>query len=350
MRYALRLAARGLGRTAPNPTVGAVLVQEGRIVGMGHTAPGGRPHAEPQAITMAGKQARGATLYVTLEPCNHTGQTPPCTDAIIKAGITRVVIACTDPNPKVSGGGIAALQQAGIEVHTGLCEAEAQILNAGFFKVQKQGLPFVTLKLGLSKDGKIAAAPGTRTAISGPQALRIGHMLRARHDAILVGAGTVLADDPQLTCRLPGLEGASPLRVVMDTHLRTPHSAALLQAQESAPTWLLTKQADASFPCPNFAIATRPDSRLDPQAALRFLAQRGITHVLLEGGAKLAESFLQADLVDEVVTITAPMNLGPAGVKGLTDAQEKLFQNGTVWHTAPPFPAGDDILQHYTKI
>src|SRR5918994_6733853 len=223
MAAALALSRRGLVNTWPNPAVGCVIVREGRVVGRGWTQPGGRPHAETEALARAGDQARGATAYVTLEPCSHWGRTPPCCDALIAAGVARVVVATGDPDPRVDGRGMRRLREAGIAVDQGLLEAEARAVIAGFVRRITRGLPLVTLKLATTLDGRIATASGESRWITGAAARRAAHALRARHDAVLVGSGTVLADDPDLTCRLPGMERGVPIaRVVADARLRTP--------------------------------------------------------------------------------------------------------------------------------
>jgi diaminohydroxyphosphoribosylaminopyrimidine deaminase/5-amino-6-(5-phosphoribosylamino)uracil reductase len=240
MRAALALARRGLGNAWPNPAVGCVLVKEGRVIGRGWTQPGGRPHAETEALRRAGDAARGATAYVTLEPCSHHGRTPPCCEALAEAGIARVVMAMRDPDPRVNGRGLAMLRGAGIAVEEGLLEAEARALNAGFFRRIQAGMPVVTLKLASTLDGRIATASGESRWITGEAARREVHALRARHDAILVGSGTVLADDPDLTCRIPGMERVPMLRVVADARLRTPPSARLVQSAGAAPVLVMT--------------------------------------------------------------------------------------------------------------
>ena len=242
-RLALRLAARGLGRTWPNPAVGCVVVKDGRIVGRGWTQPGGRPHAETEALGRAGRQALGATAYVTFEPCAHYGRTPPCTMALIHAGVRRVVVATTDPDRRVDGQGVAQLRQAGVEVELGLLRAEAEALNAGFLLKERARRPLVTLKLATSLDGRIATRSGQSQWLTGQQARARGHWLRATHDAIMVGSGTALADDPALTCRLPGLDARSPVRVVLDGRLRLPPISRLAMTACAAPTWLFTHQA-----------------------------------------------------------------------------------------------------------
>src|SRR5438105_7402435 len=240
MRAALALARRGLGAVWPNPAVGCVIVDRGRIVGRGWTQPGGRPHGETEALGRAGEAARGATAYVSLEPCCHWGRTPPCTDALIAAGIRRVVVALEDSDPRVAGEGVRRLRAAGLHVDIGLCEAEAAEINVGFFCRLRNGRPLVTLKLASSLDGRIATRCGESQWITGPPARERAHALRAAHDAIMVGTGTVLADDPQLTCRLPGLAHRSPVRVIVDRHLRIPPTMRVITDVRTVPTWVLT--------------------------------------------------------------------------------------------------------------
>ena len=240
MRAALAMGRRGLGNTWPNPAVGCVILKDGHVVGRGWTQAGGRPHAETEALARAGEAARGATAYVTLEPCCHWGKTPPCADALIAAGLSRVVAAVEDPDPRVAGAGLARLRAAGLSVESGVCEAEAAELNAGFFQRVHTGRPLVTLKLAASLDGRIAAASGESRWITGEIARERVHLLRAEHDAVLVGTGTALADDPQLTCRLPGMASRSPVRIVMDRDLRLPRTAHLVAEARRAATWVLT--------------------------------------------------------------------------------------------------------------
>src|SRR5580700_3393612 len=240
MRAALALARRGLGSTWPNPAVGCVIVNDGRVVGRGWTQKGGRPHAETEALQRAGVAAKGATAYVSLEPCSHHGKTPPCAEALIVARIARVVAAVEDPDPRVSGAGIARLRDAGVKVETGLCADEAAELNAGFFCRVKHGRPLVTLKLATSLDGRIATPSGESRWITGEAARERAHLLRATHDAVLVGTGTALADDPLLTCRLPGLADRSPVRIVLDRNLRLPATLRLFTEARETPSWVVT--------------------------------------------------------------------------------------------------------------
>ncbi|WP_374379420.1 bifunctional diaminohydroxyphosphoribosylaminopyrimidine deaminase/5-amino-6-(5-phosphoribosylamino)uracil reductase RibD [Dongia sp.] len=325
MSAALGLGARNLGRTWPNPSVGCVIVKDGRVVGRGFTQPGGRPHAETEALAEAGAEARGATAYVTLEPCAHHGKTPPCAEALVAAGIKRCVIATGDPDPRVAGGGVAILKAAGIEITEGVLDAQAREANAGFFTRIKSGRPLVTLKLATTLDGRIATFSGESKWITGPGARAAGHQLRATHDAIMVGSGTVLADDPELTCRLPGLEDRSPIRIVLDTRLRTPPTAKLLADQDRFPTWLVTSEenlgiAEGRFRRSNATLlgAFRGDSG---EAKLRIilnkLSERGLTRVLVEGGASLATSLLKEGLVDRIAWFQAPFVIGNDGMAAI---------------------------------
>ncbi len=292
MDYALRLGRRALGTTLENPNVGCVIVRDNRVVGVGWTRPGGRPHAETEALHMAGQEARGATAYVTLEPCAHHGRTPPCAEALASAGIARVVTAVEDPDPRVSGGGHAILRAAGLQVDIGLREEAARRDMAGFLTRMTKKRPYVVLKLAVSADDKIAAGAGQRTAISGPEAKARVHLLRALCDAILVGMGTVLADDPELTCRLPGLEGRSPKPFVLSRKRDLPSNSNL---GRSGAEVLRGSPADVAFE----------------------FGRRGINRLMVEGGAQVARSFLEAGLVDEFHVIRAAATLGPAGVDAL---------------------------------
>jgi diaminohydroxyphosphoribosylaminopyrimidine deaminase / 5-amino-6-(5-phosphoribosylamino)uracil reductase len=335
MRVALALARRGLGNVWPNPAVGCVLVNEGCVVGRGWTRPGGRPHAETEALRRAGPRARGATAYVSLEPCSHRGQTPPCADALIEAGIRRVVAAVEDPDHRVSGNGFGKLRAAGMAVDLGLGAAEAAEINVGFFSRVRLGRPLVALKLAATLDGRIAMPSGESRWISGPPARARAHLLRARHDAVMVGIGTVLADDPQLTCRLPGFADRAPVRVVVDRHLRIPPSAQLFAEGDSAPVWVLT--ARSADPARREALLRKGadvievdvgEDGIDLAAALAALGARGITRLLVEGGARLAAALLKARLVDRLAWFHAPLLIGgdgiPAvaalGIAGLADA------------------------------
>jgi diaminohydroxyphosphoribosylaminopyrimidine deaminase/5-amino-6-(5-phosphoribosylamino)uracil reductase len=339
MRAALSLARRHLGRVWPNPSVGCIVVRDGLVVGRGVTAPGGRPHGEPQALAQAGEGARGATVYVSLEPCNHHGKTPPCSEALIDAGVARIVVACEDPDPRVSGSGIRRLRDAGIQVDVGLCAREAQEVNAGFITRILKGRPGVTLKLATSLDARVATSTGHSQWITGPDSRARGHLLRANHDAILIGIGTALADDPELTCRLPGLEAANPVRVVLDSALRLPVTSKLAQgAATTAPTWVVTRaDADQARAVALEALGVRllrvdPDDtgHLPVAAALTALAGQGITRLLVEGGPSVATSFLKAGLVDQIEWFRAPMLIGGDGLPAVgalgADALEQALR------------------------
>lgn len=316
MALALSLGRRGMGRVWPNPAVGCVIVKDGQIVGRGWTADGGRPHAEPQALAQAGDAARGATAYVTLEPCAHHGQTPPCAESLIDAGVARVVVALGDPDPRVDGGGIRMLQAAGIAVTTGVGEKAARQDHAGFLSRVTRGRPFVTLKLAGTLDGRIATATGESQWITGPLARRAVHMMRARHDAVMVGAGTVRADDPSLTVRGLGID-RQPVRVVVSRAMKLSPDAVLAKTAREVPVWLChgegaevapwTEQGAVSLSCDTVS------GQVDPLSALQALAARGITRVFCEGGGMLAASLLNADLVDELAVFSAGVAIGAEG-------------------------------------
>lgn len=354
MRHALMLAERALGTTAPNPAVGCVIVSKaGEVAGRGWTAPGGRPHAETQALTQAGAAAKGGTAYVTLEPCAHYGQTPPCAEALIAARIARIVVATADPDPRVNGKGLAMLREANIDVETGVCEREALRQNAGFFLKVRQKRPLVSLKLAASLDGKIATGTGESRWITGSEARRFGHLLRAKHDAILIGIGTAVSDDPVLDCRLPGLESRSPLRVVLDSRLRLPAWSRLTETARRHPTLLFTTAENAPERFENVIeiVAVKRDARGRPDAAavLTELAERGITRLLVEGGAGVAATFLDRRLVDRLEMFHAPMLLGSGGIDGV-DALSALSLN-----EAPRFTLyerrllGPDVLERFER-
>jgi diaminohydroxyphosphoribosylaminopyrimidine deaminase/5-amino-6-(5-phosphoribosylamino)uracil reductase len=323
MGIALEQGARGL--PSPNPHVGAVVVKGGQGVGLGHHERAGEDHAEVVALRQAGAAAKGGTLYVTLEPCNHVGRTPPCTDAILEAKIARVVVGCSDPNPHVEGGGIAKLRDAGVKVDVGCREAEALRLIAPWSKFVTSGLPYVALKLALSLDGRIASRTGASKWVTGPEARARVHLLRSQHDAVLVGIGTALADDPRLTVR--DAPGHSPLRIVFDTRLRLPVASRLVQTAREAPTWVIcTTDAPSSLEevlvergVEVLRAPSSAEGRIDPVSALKMLAARGIVRVMVEGGAELAGSLLAAAVIDELHCFIAPILLGPRGRPGAVD-------------------------------
>jgi diaminohydroxyphosphoribosylaminopyrimidine deaminase/5-amino-6-(5-phosphoribosylamino)uracil reductase len=352
MRAAFVLARRGLGTVWPNPAVGCVIVDRGRVVGRGWTQPGGRPHGETEALGRAGQAARGATAYVSLEPCCHWGRTPPCTDALIAAGIGRVVVALEDPDPRVAGDGVRRLRAAGLDVDTGLCAAEAVEINAGFFCRLRNGRPLVTLKLATSLDGRIATGRGESQWITGPPARERAHALRAAHDAIMVGTGTVLADDPQLTCRLPGLAHRSPIRVVFDRHLRIPPTMRLISDARAVPTWILTlPSADASrrqaFLCAGVTVIDidpGSDGNGSLAAALAALGERGITRLLVEGGGHLAAAFARAGLIDRLVWVHAPMLIGGDGIPAIAEIGLEALSEAPSFTRLSTETVGDDVL------
>jgi len=323
MAQAIRIARRGLGLAWPNPSVGAIVVMpSGEIAGRGWTAPAGRPHAEAIALVRAGSRAEGSTLYVTLEPCAHGGgRGAPCVNVIIEAKVKRVVIGIGDPDPRTAGRGIERLKTAGIDVTLGVGAAEAQSVTLGHLMRVREGRPAVTLKLAVGADGRIPRGDGEPVWITGPAARAHGHLLRAINDAIIVGRGTVLADDPSLTCRLPGMKSHSPVRVVLDRGLRTPPSARLFEDRE-VPIWLLCAAEEAQTHSKRLLdrgaeilpVPVEDCGMLDVREALEILAHHGMTRVLVEGGPSVAQSFLDAHLVDEAVIYTGPKSVGDEGV------------------------------------
>jgi diaminohydroxyphosphoribosylaminopyrimidine deaminase/5-amino-6-(5-phosphoribosylamino)uracil reductase len=362
MQAALALAARGLGATWPNPSVGCVIVSpEGRILGRGRTATGGRPHAEIAALAMAGAAARGATAYVSLEPCSHHGQTAPCADALIDAGIARLVAATTDPDPRVNGAGLARLRAAGISVQSGLMQAEAQETLAGFFTRIRLGRPLVTLKLATTLDGRIATAAGESRWITGAPARRAVHLLRARHDAVMTGIGTVLADDPDLTCRLPGCAARPIIRIVADSTLRIPPTARLIATARQNPVWLLHHAAnphaarpleEAGAICIQVPKAQDPAGQgIDLPAALVALGNVGLTRILVEGGAELAASLIRHDLIDRIAWFHAPALIGADGRPALQNlGVEHIAQMKKFTPMQPPAAHGLDVMTEFSRI
>ena len=318
VRHALVLARRGLGRVAPNPAVGCVIVSnDGIVVGRGWTGDGGRPHAETRALVQAGEAARGATAYVTLEPCAHHGETAPCAEALVAAGVSRVVAAVEDPDPRVSGRGFEMLRNAGIEVATDVLRDEAAELNTGFFLRIREQRPLVTLKIAATIDGRTAAASGESRWVTGEPARRVGHLMRAQHDAILIGAETAIADDPLLTCRLDGFENRSPLRAVLDTRLRLPESSQLARTARDVPTLIFTvADGGDALKAAGVGIAVvgrDARGRTDISAVLLELASRGVTRLLVEGGAGVHASFLDRGFADRLEVFRGPLVLGAAG-------------------------------------
>ncbi|MFC1672777.1 bifunctional diaminohydroxyphosphoribosylaminopyrimidine deaminase/5-amino-6-(5-phosphoribosylamino)uracil reductase RibD [Pseudomonadota bacterium] len=319
MAAALNLARRGLGNTAPNPAVGCVLMKDGRVVGRGWTQPGGRPHAEVMALTQAGEAARGATAYVTLEPCAHYGETPPCAEALVKAGVSRVVVAITDPDERVAGRGMQILRDAGIEVTENVCRDEALLANFGFFSACMDSGPLFTLKLATDRDGLIPGpdAQGDDKWITCPEARMRGHLLRAQHDAVLFGIGTVKADDPEYTCRLAGMEDQSPVRVLLDSQLSLSPDSKLLKTLDIAPLWVMCRE-DAEdvhgLADMGVEIIRVPGGKPDPIWVADELVRDGMTRVLIESGPRVATAFLNAGLVEEVAWFRSDKALGEKGV------------------------------------
>ena len=358
MQLALALGRRGLGRTWPNPAVGAVVVKDGVIVSRGWTQPGGRPHAEPVALAQAGEAARGATLYVTLEPCSHVGKSPPCTDAVMAAGIARVVSSIEDPNPEVAGQGHARLRAAGIAVDIGLGAAEAAHDHAGHFRRIRERRPHVILKLAVSSDDKIAAAGHKPVAISGEAAKARMHLLRAQCDTILVGIGTVLSDDPLLTCRLPGMQARSPVRVVLDRSLRIPATSRLVHSARSTALWVMTSSlAEApaaarlgSAGAQVIRLASTPQAGLDLAEMLRALAERGITRLLVEGGARVASSFVAAGLADEFWLLRGREAIGADGIAALDALPLGAITASPAFRVRASESLGTDTLTVYERL
>ena len=356
MALALSLGRRGMGRTWPNPAVGCIIVRDGRIVGRGSTAPGGRPHAEPQALAQAGTAARGATAYVSLEPCAHHGETPPCAQALIDAGISRVVAPIEDCDPRVSGQGFTLLREAGIEVVTGVLADEAARDHAGFFLRTELSRPFITLKLASSFDGRIATATGESQWITGPVARRAVHAMRARHDAVMVGGGTARADDPSLTVRDLGVT-AQPVRIVVSRRLDLPLMSRLARSARDIPLWLVHgPDADPALHDAWEGIGARllPASlsggQLDLGSVLTALAEAGLTRVFCEGGSGLAASLLAADLVDELVGFSAGLTIGAEGLPTIGALGLETLDAAPRFTLAGLRDLGGDVLQVWRKI
>jgi diaminohydroxyphosphoribosylaminopyrimidine deaminase/5-amino-6-(5-phosphoribosylamino)uracil reductase len=356
MRAALALARRCVGQTGPNPAVGCVIVREGRVVGRGWTAPGGRPHAETVALAAAGEKARDATAYVTLEPCCHWGQTPPCTDALIAAGVARVVVGHGDPDPRVDGGGIARLREAGIAVETGVLASEVAEPAAGFLSRVQRGRPFVTLKLATTLDGRIATASGESKWISAEPARRMVHAMRGRHDAVMVGVNTVLADNPDLTCRLEGARATPGLRIIADSRLRTPLTARVVATAASNPTLFIMQET--TEPARRDALlglgirvieVAGTEAGIDLAAAMARLGDEGVNTVLVEGGATLAAALLQADLVDRVAWFHAPSVMGGDGLAAVRPFGIRHLGAMPRFERASATPVGPDMLTEFRR-
>lgn len=357
MLAALGLARRGLGQVWPNPTVGCVLVQGDRVVGRGRTGPGGRPHAETAALLQAGDAAVGATAYISLEPCCHHGKTGPCVEALINAGVRRAVVAAKDPDPRVSGKGLQILSNHGIEVTYGILEQEASELNAGFFHRIHLGRPLVTLKIASSLDGRIATHRGESQWITGPEARAVGHRLRAEADAIMVGTGTVLQDNPELTCRLHGQEHRSPIRLVVDGRLRIPLTSKLVASARETPTWVITglggdaDRRNALKQCHVEVLEVKrsKEEKVDLSAAFLELGRLGLTCVLVEGGAHLTAELLRAGLVDRLVCFRAPLLLGGDAVPAAVSFGVDRLADSPRFIRLGLDEAGKDIVEYFAR-
>ncbi len=355
LALALALGRRGMGQCWPNPAVGCVIVQNGRIVGRGWTAPGGRPHAETRALEQAGQAARGGTAYVSLEPCAHHGETPPCAEALIAAGITRVVAPIEDSDARVSGQGFDMLRSAGIAVDTGVLAQEAARDHAGFFQRTEQGRPFVTLKLASSFDGRIATAAGHSQWITGEDARRAVHGLRARHDAVMVGAGTARADDPMLTVRGLGV-ARQPVRVVVSRRLDLPLLSQLARSAKDVPLWLCHgADADPERLRAWDGIGARlmpcgvSGAQLNPRDVLSQLGEAGLTRVFCEGGGALAASLLAADLVDELVGFTAGFAIGAEGLPAIGAMGLARLEEAARFDLADVQAIGGDVMHRWRR-
>ncbi len=359
MSAAISLGRRGLGVTAPNPAVGSLVVREGVIVGRGATRPGGRPHAETEALNMAGEAARGATLYVSLEPCSHFGQTPPCAEAIIQAGIARVVSALEDPDPRVAGRGHRMLMEAGVALTTGVCTPQARRANLGHILRVTAHRPMVTLKLAETADGYAAGGEhDPRLKITGLAANNRVQMMRAMHDAIMVGVGTALADDPLMTVRLPGLEERRPLRVVLDTRLRLPLRSRLVATARETPLLVIagpdaSAETQAALEAAGVIVercAVGADHELDLTAALRLLGQRGVTRVFSEGGPTIAARLIAEELADEVIVFTNPRPLARMGVPALAASARHALSDAARYRETEDVRMGADRLRRWERV
>ena len=352
MAAAIRLARRHFGRTGTNPSVGTLIVKDGIIIGRGITALGGRPHAETQALSEAGEGARGATAYVTLEPCAHHGRTPPCAVALVSAGISRVVIAASDPDPRVSGKGADILRRAGIEVVEGVLTAEAFDGLSPYLTRSMKKRPEVTLKLAISPDGMIGKSGAGQVAITGEISRSMVHLMRAESDAILIGVETALNDDPELTCRLYGLDQRSPIRIVLDGAVRLPLSGKLVQSAKETPVWIAVlpdadegrKQALVRSGCRLIACENH-NGRIALPELLEDLAAQGIASVLVEGGERVAQSFLTENLVDRLALFSSPLEIGQGGVAA--PATARSMPSGFARHRSALY--GTDTFSEFTR-
>ena len=359
MRAAISLARRGLGQTSPNPAVGALVVRDGVILGRGWTQKGGRPHAEPLALAEAGAAAKGATLYVTLEPCSHHGKTPPCAETIVAAGIARVVSAVEDPDSRVAGRGHALLAAHGIAVTHGVLAHDARRANLGHMLRVTQNRPMVTLKLAETADGYVAGtAHDPRLSITGAAANAQVNVARAMHDAIMVGIGTVLADDPLMTVRLLGLEESQPLRVVLDTHLAFPLNSRLAETARDVPVLVITGPESSATKAHDIRqtgvevvhVGLDSSGHVDLQQCLALLAERGLTRVFSEGGPRVAERLIALGLADDIVLYTSVKPLGRAGVSALSPAARASLADPLHYFLAETGMVGADRRRCYERV
>jgi diaminohydroxyphosphoribosylaminopyrimidine deaminase/5-amino-6-(5-phosphoribosylamino)uracil reductase len=358
MAAALGLARRGLGTVWPNPSVGCILVRQGRVVGRGRTAPGGRPHAETEALAQAGDLARGSDAYVTLEPCSHHGKTAPCADALIKAGVARVIAGAQDPDPRVSGRGLARLRDAGIEVISGMMEEEAREVIAGFQCRVEKGRPLVTMKIAATLDGRTATHGGESQWITGESARARGHLLRAQSDAILIGSGTASVDNPMLSCRLPGLEDRSPIRIVVDSRLSLSLTSKLVASARDIPLWVLTSAGNSPERMAAFddcgveliELGRDADGTLDLHAALKELGGRGLTRLLVEAGGHLAAALLRQDLVDRLAWFQAPMLIGGDGLPAAVSFGTDKLSDAPRWRRLSAACLGTDMVEYLERV
>ncbi len=358
LRAALALARRGLGQVAPNPAVGCVLVQAGRVVGRGWTQPGGRPHAETKALARAGDAARGATAFVTLEPCSHHGKTPPCAEALIAAGISRCVVALEDPDPRVSGRGLTQLRAAQVAAECGLLGEAAAELNAGYLLRSRTGRPRITLKLATTLDGRIATRSGESRWITGPAARARAHLLRAESDGVLVGSGTAVADNPRLDVRLPGLEGRAPLRIVLDGRLRLPLTHDLVVRADAQATCLVTRAGndpdrlgayrDAGVEV--IEVAAVAAGSLSGAATLEALGGRGLNELLVEGGGHVAAALLREGLVDRLVWFRAAKVIGGDGLPAAAGFGLEHLAEAPGFELVSVTRAGEDLVETYRRV
>lgn len=352
MALALSDGQRGLGQTWPNPSVGCVIVKNNRVLGRGHTQQGGRPHAEVMALRQAGKNANGATAYVTLEPCSHTGKTPPCASALIDAGLSRVVIATTDPDPRVAGRGIQMLRDAGIDVSMNVLKAEADVANAGFFSRITQNKPFISLKLAISLDGRIATSTGDSQWITGEQSRRFVHYLRATHDAVMVGRGTVDADNPTLNVRGFG-ERNQPVRVIIDSHMKSAPKGNLVKTANDTPVWFCHTQAADFIPWASTGAISIPcastNHRVDITDAMTQLANAGLTRIFCEGGGTLGGSLIKEGLIDQLIIMQAGVAIGADGKPSLGTMNNTVLKNAQRFDLDHTRQLGNDTVSVWNR-